>query len=224
MEFLRLNTAGPLNALEAARTWRVGRSAVASSISVHAGRSETVWHEGLPPHDDAAPHPRVQEGGRDAHQDRARRQRRAPGAAPDRHDLGTARSRGLAIHPVPALINAVAKGQEPPTLYADEGGDRCYAPDAGRAIALLMISETLRHQVYNVSSGRPATNHDVAEALRAAVPGSRVELLPGRADGSTGEQPYLDISRLADDTGFGPASDLTAAVADDVTWQACHDR
>jgi hypothetical protein len=28
-------------------------------------------------------------------------------------------------------------------LHADDGGDRCYAPDAGRAIALLTTTETL---------------------------------------------------------------------------------
>ena len=48
MEFLRVNTTGLLNALEAARTWDVGRFAVASSIGSYAGRPETVPHEDLP--------------------------------------------------------------------------------------------------------------------------------------------------------------------------------
>jgi nucleoside-diphosphate-sugar epimerase len=48
---------------------------------------------------------------------------------------------------------------------AGDGGDRCYAPDAGRAIALLMTAATLRHNTYNVSSGRPATNREFADAL-----------------------------------------------------------
>jgi nucleoside-diphosphate-sugar epimerase len=109
-------------------------------------------------------------------------------------------------------------------LHADDGGDRCYAPDAGRAIALLMTTDTLRHSVYNVSSGRPATNRDFADAVRAAVPGAQVEVLPGREHGGTDPQPYLDISRLAADTGFAPAFDVTSAVADYVTWLTSHDR
>ena len=82
-----------------------------------------------------------------------------------------------------------------------------------------MTTETLRHDIYNVSSGRPATNRDFAEALEAAVPGTRVDLLPG---GDT--VPHLDIARLTADTGFAPAFDVTSAVADYVGWLTDHDR
>jgi hypothetical protein len=40
--------------------------------------------------------------------------------------------------PIPSYISAVLHGEEPRPLHLDNGGDRCYAPDAGRAIALLM--------------------------------------------------------------------------------------
>jgi hypothetical protein len=59
----------------------------------------------------------------------------------------------------------VLRGEEPPPLHADHGFACCYAADAGRAIALLMTAETLRHDTYNVSSGRPATNRESADAL-----------------------------------------------------------
>jgi nucleoside-diphosphate-sugar epimerase len=36
---------------------------------------------------------------------------------------------------IPSYINAVLRSEEPRPLHADDGGDRCYAPDAGRAIA-----------------------------------------------------------------------------------------
>ncbi|WP_433192337.1 NAD-dependent epimerase/dehydratase family protein [Nocardia sp. CA-107356] len=45
--FFRRETTGLLNALDAARTWGVRRFAVASSIGVYAGRTETRWHEEL---------------------------------------------------------------------------------------------------------------------------------------------------------------------------------
>jgi|SRR5215204_6114322 len=90
---------------------------------------------------------------------------------------------------------------------------------AGRAIALLITTQTLRHDTYNVSSGRPATNRDFADALEALRPGPRLALLPGR-ENETADDPYLDITRLHDDTGFAPGFDVTTAVADYVAWRA----
>jgi nucleoside-diphosphate-sugar epimerase len=89
---------------------------------------------------------------------------------------------------IPPYISAVLRGEQPPPLYADDGGDVCYATDAGRAIALLMTSETLRQDTYNVSGGRPFTNREFADALQAIPPGLRLDLLPGRQAGP-GEDP-----------------------------------
>ena len=47
VRFFRTDTAGLLNALDAARTWGVRRFAVASSLGVYIGRAETRWHEEL---------------------------------------------------------------------------------------------------------------------------------------------------------------------------------
>jgi nucleoside-diphosphate-sugar epimerase len=91
--------------------------------------------------------------------------------------------------------------------------------DAGRAIALLMTAATLRHDTYNVSSGRPATNREFADALRAITPGLRLDILPGRQDGP-GDDPYLDTTWLTHDTGFAPTFDVATAVADYVAWRA----
>jgi nucleoside-diphosphate-sugar epimerase len=124
---------------------------------------------------------------------------------------------------VPPYISAVLRGEQPPPLHAEDGGDSCYAPDAGRAIALLTTAPTLAHDTYNVSSGHPFTNRELAAALQAARPGLRLELRPGRQAGP-GSDPRLDITRLTADTGFEPAFDLAAAVADYVTWRAAHPR
>ena len=115
------------------------------------------------------------------------------------------------------------RGEQPPALYADDGGDCCYAPDAGRAIALLMTTKTLRHDTYNLSSGRPYTNREFATALEEITPGLRLDLRPGRQNGP-GEDPYVDITRLTDDTGFAPDFDVAAAVADYVAWRADNPR
>lgn len=120
---------------------------------------------------------------------------------------------------IPSFISAALRGEQPPPLHAEDGGDGCYAPDAGRAIALLISTDTLRHDTYNVSSGQPFTNRDFANALQTAEPGLSLELLPGRQAGP-GQDPYLDITRLAHDTGFTPAFDVPAAVTDYLAWRA----
>ena len=120
---------------------------------------------------------------------------------------------------IPPYISAVLRGEAPRPLYADDGGDCCYAPDAGRAIALLTTAETLRHDTYNVSSGRPFTNQEFADAMEAITPGLRLDLLTGRQSGP-GDDPYLDTGRLTQDTGFVPTFDVTTAVADYVAWRA----
>jgi nucleoside-diphosphate-sugar epimerase len=47
VSFFRAEMTGLLNALDAARAWSVRRFAVASSLMVYAGRTETRWHEEL---------------------------------------------------------------------------------------------------------------------------------------------------------------------------------
>ena len=64
---------------------------------------------------------------------------------------------------------------------------------------------------------------NVADALQAVIPGLRFDLLPGRQAG-VGHDPYLDITRLRNDTGFEPAFDVAAAVADYVAWRADNSR
>jgi nucleoside-diphosphate-sugar epimerase len=86
-----------------------------------------------------------------------------------------------------------------------------------------MTAETLRHDTYNVSSGRPFTNRELADALQAITPGLRLDLRPGRQDGP-GDDPYLDTTRLTHDTGFAPAFDVATAVADYVAWRADNPR
>jgi len=225
VRFFRTDTTGLLNALDAARTWGVRRFAVASSIGVYFGRTETRWHEELALPATELPHLIV--AFKKAVEPLTTHSLQGSGVQPVALRIGTIW--GPLVDPespffhIPPYISAVLRGEEPRPLHADDGGDCCYAPDAGRAIALLMTAETLRHDIYNVSSGRPATNREFADALRAITPGLRLDLLPGRQDGP-GDDPYLDTTRLTHDTGFAPAFDVAAAVADYVAWRAGNPR
>lgn len=86
-----------------------------------------------------------------------------------------------------------------------------------------MTTQRPRHEIYNVSSGRPFTNREFAETLRPIIPGLRPDLLPGRQTGP-GENPYLNTARLTRDTGFAPTFDVAAAVADYLEWRADNPR
>jgi nucleoside-diphosphate-sugar epimerase len=219
--YFRTDTAGLLNALDAARTWGVRRFAVASSIGVYTGRTENPWHEELALPAADLSHPIV--AFKKAVEPLTTHSLRGSGVQPVCLRIGSIW--GPLMDPespfnqIPPYVSAVLRGEKPPPLYADDGGDSCYAPDAGRAIALLMNADTLRHHTYNVSSGRPSTHRDLADALRAITPGRQPDLLPGRERGR-----YLDIARLTHDTGFTPAFDVATAVADYVTWRADNPR
>ena len=223
--FFRTETTGLLNALDAARTWGVRRFAVASSLGVYIGQAETRWHEELALPTAALPHLII--AFKKAVEPLTTHSLQGSGVQPVVLRIGG--TWGPLMDPespfnyIPPYISAVLRGEEPRPLHADDGGDCCYAPDAGRAIALLMTAETLRHDTYNVSSGRPFTNRELADALQAITPGLRLDLRPGRQDGS-GDDPYLDTTRLTRDTGFAPAFDVATAVADYVAWRADNPR
>jgi len=224
--FMRRNTAMLLNALEAARTWRVRRFAVASSIGVYIGTPGPRWHEDLALAPATSPNsilafkkaveaitPQVLQG---------------TGVEPINLRIGTIWGPlGLPdspFFPIPRLISATVRGEDPdltpprPPGFAGDGGDRCYVKDCGRAIASLMAAETLQYDTYNISSGQPVANHEFVTAVNAAIPGAEASMPPGRSPDAPADDPYLDIGRLARETGFEPAFDVRAGVADYVAW------
>jgi nucleoside-diphosphate-sugar epimerase len=196
-----------------------------SSLGVYIGRSEIPWHEELALPTAALPHRII--AFKKAVEPLTTNSLRGSGIEPVVLRIGTIW--GPLVDPqspffhIPPYISAVLRGAQPQPLYDGDGGDCCYAPDAGRAIALLTTAQTLRHDTYNVSSGRPFTNGEFADALEAITPGLRLAREPGRRHGP-GDDPYLDIARLTHDTGFTPAFDVATAVADYVAWRTKHPR
>jgi nucleoside-diphosphate-sugar epimerase len=225
VSFFRSDTVGLLNALDAARTWAVRRFAVASSLGLYIGRAEVPWHEKLALPTAELPHLII--AFKKAVEPLTTHSLQSSGVKPVVLRIGSTwgplMDSESPFNVIPPYISAVLRGEKPPPLHADDGGDWCYAPDAGRAIALLMTVKTLRHCTYNVSSGQPYTNREFADALQPIVPGLRLDLAPGRQNGP-GDDPYLDITRLTHDTGFTPSFDMATAVADYVAWRADNPR
>jgi UDP-glucose 4-epimerase len=129
------------------------------------------------------------------------------------------------------LIHAAARGTSPDLsglysrAYADDGLDLCYVKDCGRGIALLQLAERLNHRTYNVASGRATTYGELAAAIAEAVPGTRIELPPGRDPDGPGRDVVLDITRIQSDTGYQPRYDTRRAAADYIGWlRSGHER
>ncbi|WP_433017276.1 NAD-dependent epimerase/dehydratase family protein [Kribbella sp. CA-294648] len=223
--YFRTDTTVLLNALDAARAWKVRRFAVASSIGLYIGRPEIPWHEGLDLPAVDLPHLIV--AFKKAVEPITTHSLAGSGVQPILLRIGSTWGPLMdpesQFSPYPPYISALQRGEKPKPLYADDGGDSCYAPDAGRAIALLTTAKTLRHTIYNVSSGRRSTHREFVEAVQAINPGVELDLLPGRRHGP-GEDPYLDITRLTQETGFTPMFDVAAAVSDYVAWRAGNHR
>lgn len=223
--YFRNDLSGLLNALDAARTWGVRRFAVASSLGNYIGRPEIPWHEELALPEADLPFAIV--AFKKAVEPLTVHSLQGTGIEPVLLRIGS--TWGPLMDPespiitIAPYISAIMRGETPEARYADDGGDFCYAADAGRAIALLTTAETLQHRVYNVSSGSRSTNRQVAEALQAITPGLHLDLLPGRQSGP-GADPYLDISRLTTETGFTPTHTVATAVTDYVTWRTTNPR
>ena len=230
VEYLRAETLGLLNALDAARAWGVRRFSFASTIGAYAGVDEVPWRE-------EAPLPVVA-----PHQIHAFKKTAELFAtlAGDSAGFETVSLRiGTIWGPLgppdspffalPRLLSAAVLGEAPdltpprPSAYADDATDLCYVKDCGRAIALLMATERLHHRIYNVSTGRLVRYDEVVAAINATVPGANLTLPEGRSPDRPADN-YLDTTRLRADTGFEPEYDVERAVPDYVDWLRRHDR
>ena len=228
--YLRAETLGLLNALEAAREWGVRRFSVASTIGAYAGVDDVPWRED-------APLPVLAPHQIHAFKKTAELFAKLTG---DTAGFETVSLRigtiwgplGLPDSPffaLPRLLSAAVRGEDPdltpprPAAYAEDAGDLCYVKDCGRAIALLMHAQRLNHSIYNVSSGRLVRYSEVVDAINAAVPGANLTLPEGRNPDRPPDN-HLDTTRLQADTGFRAEYDVDRAVPDYVDWLRGHDR
>jgi UDP-glucose 4-epimerase len=230
VEYLRADTLGLLNALEAATVWSVRRFSVASSIGVYVGVDEVPCRED-------APLPVVAPHQIHAFKKTAELFAQLVGesAGFDAVSLRIGTIWGPLGPPdnpffaLPRLLSAAVWGEDPdltpprPPAYAEDRTDLCYVKDCGRAIALLMLADRLNHRIYNVSSGRLVQYSEVVDAINAVVPGANVTLPEGRNPDRPPDS-YLDTTRLRADTGFLPEYDVARAVPDYVDWLRGHDR
>ena len=58
----------------------------------------------------------------------------------------------------------------PSRAFAEDGADIAYVKDCGRAIALLVLADKLRHSIYNIGAGTVMKNGALADAIRRLLP------------------------------------------------------
>jgi len=124
--------------------------------------------------------------------------------------------------PIPMLLRRALAGtplREP--SGADAAASYTYVGDVAAGLLAACRAPALSHAVYHLGCGVNFTTGEVAEAVKAAVPGAVIELGPGGEPWTTYTAPRgpLAGSRLSDDTGFSlTPSSLAAGVKAYAEW------
>jgi UDP-glucose 4-epimerase len=217
----RTNMDGLVNALEAAKAWNVKRITVASSIAVYGGIREIPFTEdmrlplvGNNPTEAFKKSYEILSGHIASRAGFESVSLRISGIyGPLYHSMANLPSR---------LVHAAVFGTDPDfsrgTPYAADGSDMCYVKDCGRGIALLQTAEHLNHSVYNVAAGFSTTAGDLVDAIHKVIPDAKLDIPSGHDPKGSGIVPWLDITRIKEDTGYEPAFTTETAIADYISW------
>lgn len=114
------------------------------------------------------------------------------------------------------LVEAPLAGE---AVVIERGGDQqddlIYVDDVADAIVRAALHPAPAYRAYNISSNVGTTLHDFAHAVRAAIPGARIEVGPGTDYHGLGVHYYgvMDNRRAREDLGFTPRYDLMQGVA-----------
>lgn len=220
------NVTGLVNVLEAARTAKVSRVSLASSLAVYAGLDRGPFTEtmGLPVDSTSATGAMK------------KTQELLALHYADRTGLDLRLLRiGVIYGPLYStlanlagrLTHLAVKGSLPDRIAGPwtasqlPGGlDLCYVRDCAAAIRAIHTADHPAHRLYNVGAGQTVTPADLVDAVAKAVPGA---VLPEelRDTGSAGQN-HMDISRLRADFGWTPRFSLEDGVRDYAEWLADH--
>lgn len=105
--------------------------------------------------------------------------------------------------------------------FAEDVQDFCYVKDCAQGFQKIQMAPSLAHRIYNIGAGVGRTNADLVAAARAVVPTLQVELQPG-ANPRGRKNPYVDITRAAEDVGYKPEYTLERGVEEYIAWLKDH--
>lgn len=111
--------------------------------------------------------------------------------------------------PVRGEAVEIAKG-------GDQRDDMIYVDDVAEGTVLAALHDRPRYTEYNISRGIGTTLHDLADAVRAAVPGAQIKIGGGLDYLGFGVNYscIMDNTRAVEDLGFQAKFDLPSAVRD----------
>ncbi|MEM1428085.1 MAG: NAD(P)-dependent oxidoreductase [Pseudomonadota bacterium] len=120
------------------------------------------------------------------------------------------------------ILEALASGQ-PALLERTDARDWIYAPDVARIVAALLAAPTLRHRLYNVSTGVTWSVLAWGEALARHYPGSLCRLAtegetPNVALHVKEDRRALSIDRLRAEIGDPKCCDIEQSVENYANW------
>lgn len=209
--------------LDAARAWDVARVTLASSIGVYVGAGDGPWREDSPlPIDSLYGIPAMKKVAETLAGFAAQATGIpivcvrpsgiwGPGGRPSSRIFALPGLVHAAVRPDRAAVEQLSR------FRADDAGDLCYVKDCARGIALVHTAAHLNHTTYNIGGGRAVTNSEVVASLIDLVPRFTTDLSPGKTSGHPTD-PYMDLNRLRDDTGFEVSYSLEAGVQEYIAW------
>jgi UDP-glucose 4-epimerase len=118
-----------------------------------------------------------------------------------------------------AMVENAVAGK--PTDLSQVYGERkliyVYVRDCAKAISLVHLAPSLKHDVYNISDGESRTLADFAKAIREVIPSAQIKLGTTRSDKDS-DLPPMSIERIKEDVGFTPDYDLKRGVKAYIDW------
>lgn len=223
IEEYRINMAGLLNVMEAARIVNARRVSIASSIAIYMGIEGPLVEDMAvtltPTH--------TIEAFKKAEELLGLHLARAAGTElialrlasiygplyrTRRHwsaQLAHAAARNL---PAPLEIPGL------PAFYRnDHATDLCYIDDCARGIRLVHMSDQLRHTRYNIGGGQHVTYGRFADAAVSLFPGLVISMEEGTGPANWPNS-TLDITRAREDAGYEPLFTIEQALESYVAW------
>ena len=223
IEEYRINMAGLLNILEAARIVGARRVSMASSIAVYMGM-EGPLVEDMPVRL-AASHPI----------EAFKKAEELLGqylAAAGQTDLVSLRLASIygplyrTLRHWPAqLVHAAVSNQSapldipgiPPFYGDDHASDLCFVADCARGVRLIHNSARLRFKSYNVGGGQDVTNRRFAEAAASVFPSLQVRMQEGTGPHNW-RNSILDLTRSRQDADYVPRYTIEQALEAYAIW------
>ena len=118
-----------------------------------------------------------------------------------------------------AMVENAVAGK--PTDLSQVYGERkliyVYVRDCAKAISLVHLAPSLKHDVYNISDGESRTLADFAKAIREVIPSAQIKLGTTRSEKDP-DLPPMSIERIKEDVDFAPDYDLKRGVKAYIDW------